>query len=99
MGAVTQLRIMGGAIVLSIATSVFNSYSTPRLMDYMSRYDITRDMIYSTYGIAKLNEADQVAVKAVLTEGFNRQMIVLSAFAAAQIPTSILLWRREPIRV
>lgn len=98
MGAVTQLRVMGGAIVLAIATSVFNSYCTPQLAEYMSRYNITRDAIYSAPGLALLSDKDQEMVKLILAQGFNRQMIVLSAFAAAQIPTSFLLWRKEPIR-
>jgi|TARA_R110002003_G_scaffold79_7_gene7071 hypothetical protein len=99
MGAVTQLRIMGGAIVLAIATSVFNSYTNPQLAEYLSRYSITRDVIYSTQGLARLSIPDQETVRTILARGFNRQMIVLSAFAAAQIPTSFLLWRKEHIRV
>lgn len=99
MGAVTQLRIMGGAIVLAIATSVFNSYSTSQLADYMSRYSITRDAIYSSQGIASLSEIDRQAVKTILARAFNRQMVVLTAFAAAQIPTSFLLWRKQQIKV
>lgn len=99
MAAVTQLRVMGGAIVLAIATSVFNSYCTPQLAGYLSQYDITRHAIYSTQGLVKLSTADHKKVRLILAQGFNRQMIVLSAFATAQIPTSLLLWRKEPIRV
>lgn len=85
--------------MLAIATSVFNSYCTPQLTEYMARYDITRDMIYSAKGINVLNDVDQGAVRGILARGFNRQMIVLSAFAAAQIPATLLLWRKKPIRV
>lgn len=99
MGAVTQLRVMDGAIVLAIATSVFNSYTTPLLSDYLFRYSITRDMIYSTQGLVKLSGPDREAVRAILARGFNRPMIVLSAFATAQIPTSFLLWRKKHIKV
>jgi hypothetical protein len=99
MGTVTQFRIMGGAIVLAIATSVFNSYCAPQLAEYMMRYNIKRDVIYSAQGLTTLSKLDQVAVKLVLARGFNRQMIVLCVFAAAQIPTSLLLWRKEQIRV
>jgi hypothetical protein len=35
MAAGTQLRPMGGAIVLAIATSVFSSYCSPQLAEYM----------------------------------------------------------------
>jgi hypothetical protein len=90
---------MGGAIVLAIATSVFNSYINPLLAEYMSRYHITRDAIYSVQGLARLTAPDQEAVRAILARGFNKQMIVLAVFAAAQIPTSFLMWRKEQIRV
>ncbi|KAH7070078.1 major facilitator superfamily domain-containing protein, partial [Paraphoma chrysanthemicola] len=99
MGAVSQLRIMGGAIVLAIATSVFNSYTGPLLAEYMARYSITRDAIYSAQGIARLTAPDQDAVRNILARGFNKQMIVLAAFAGAQIPTAFMLWRKEHIRV
>ncbi|KAH7385161.1 major facilitator superfamily domain-containing protein [Phaeosphaeria sp. MPI-PUGE-AT-0046c] len=99
MAIVSQLRTMGGAIVLSIVTSVFNSYCTPLLSQHMSHYGLTRDLIYSPRVVATLSDADQASVKAILAAGFNRQMIVLSVFAAAQIPSSLLLWRKEQIRV
>ena len=99
MGIVTQVRVMGGAIVLAIATSIFNSYTTPLLSEYLTRYSLTRDATYSTQGLKTLVEADQGAVRMILARGFNRQMFVLSAFAAAQIPTSLLLWRKDHVRV
>lgn len=89
---------MGGVIVLAIATSVFNSYCTPQLTGYMARYDVTKDVIFSAKGINVLSNMDQGAVRVILARGFNRQMIVLSAFAAAQIPATLLLWRKKPIR-
>jgi len=99
MGTISQLRVMGGAIVLAIATSVFNSYTSPRLGDYLSRYDMTRNSVYSAQGLAKFGAVDREEVRAILATGFNRQMIVLTAFAAAQIPTAALLWRKKSIVV
>jgi uncharacterized membrane protein YfcA len=99
MGAISQLRVMGGAIVLAIATSVFNSYTSPRLVEYLFRYGMTTNSIYSAQGLAKLNAVDKEEVRTILAMGFNRQMIVLSAFAAAQIPAAALLWRKKQIVV
>jgi hypothetical protein len=99
MGAISQLRVMGGAIVLAIATSVFNSYTSPRLVEYLSRYGMTTNAIYSAQSLAKFSVADRDEVRSILAIGFNRQMIVLSAFAAAQIPTAALLWRKKQIVV
>jgi hypothetical protein len=99
MGAVSQMRIMGGAIVLAIATAVFNDYTNSRLAEYLMKYGLTRDALVSVQGMAVVSAVDQEIIRMTLAEGFNRQMIVLTAFAAAQIPTSLLLWRKEQIRV
>jgi hypothetical protein len=99
MGTLSQLRVMGGAIVLAIATSVFNSYTSPRLVEYLSRYDMTTDAVYSAQSLARLSAVDRDEVRSILAMGFNRQMIVLSCFAAAQIPTAALVWRGKQIVV
>jgi hypothetical protein len=90
---------MGGAIMLAIATSVFNSYTTPLLADHMARYSLTRDAIYWAQGLSSLATADQDAVRTIVARGFSRQMIILSAFAAAQISSACLLWRKIHARV
>ena len=89
---------MGGAIVLAIATLLFNSYTTPLLSEYLTRYSVAQDAIFSSQGLEALAEADQGAVRMILARGLNCQMFVLSTFAAAQIPTSLLLWRKDHIR-
>jgi hypothetical protein len=99
LGAISQLRVMGGAIVLAIVTSVFNSYTSPRLVEYLSRYDMTSNAIYSAESFAKLSVPDRDGVRSILETGFNRQMIVLSVFGAAQIPVAALLWRKKQIVV
>jgi hypothetical protein len=99
MGAMSQLRVMGGAIVLAIATSVFNSSTSPRLMEYLSRYSMTTNAVYSAQSLAILSAIDRGEVRSILALGFNRQMVVLSTFAAAQIPTAAFLWRRKKIVV
>jgi uncharacterized membrane protein YfcA len=99
MGAISQLRVMGGAIVLAIATSVFNSCTSPRLVEYLSRYGMTINAIYSAQSLAKFSAVDRDEVRSILATGFNHQMIVLSVFAAAQIPSAALLWRKKQILV
>jgi hypothetical protein len=97
MGAISQLRVMGGAIVLAIATSVFNSYTSPRLAEYLSQYEMIANAVYLAQSLARLSAVDRDEVRTILAMGFNRQMIVLSAFAASQIPTTALLWREKQI--
>jgi small neutral amino acid transporter SnatA (MarC family) len=98
MGTVSQFRIMGGAIVLAIATSVFNGYTKPRISALLPA-EQTAAVFQSATAIAALPPSAQFAVRSTFAHGFNLQMIVLCAFAAAQIPASLLMWKRKQITV
>jgi hypothetical protein len=99
MGAVSQLRVMGGAIVLAIATSVFNSYTRPRLAGFFESAQSSGNPISSMQSLAQFSSEEQASIKAILANGYNLQMYVLCAFAAAQIPSALLLWRKKQILV
>lgn len=99
MGAVTQLRLMGGAIVLAIATSVFNTYTKPRLAHFMGGLKAIDGAIYSAQSLSSLPVHDRAEIRNILAHGYDLQMWVLCAFAAAQIPAALLLWRKQQIRV
>ncbi|PVI01613.1 MFS general substrate transporter [Periconia macrospinosa] len=88
MGAVGQVRIMGGAIVLSIATSVFHSYTKPRLG---AHYHVST----SRFG----HETNPEEVRSIYAQGYNRQMIVLAAFAGAQVLAASLLWKKKQVTI
>ncbi|KAF2649123.1 MFS general substrate transporter [Lophiostoma macrostomum CBS 122681] len=97
MGCVTQLRMLGAAITLAIATSVFNGYTKPRLAAYMVESNMPIVPISSPESLVQFSPEEQVHLRAILAQGYNKQMIVLCAFAAAQIPTTTLLWRKKQI--
>jgi hypothetical protein len=98
MGLVSQLRPMGGAIVLAISTSVFNSYTRPRVADILGSSAAEHGDLSGDY-VAQLPLAQRERVTAVLAHGYNLQMIVLCAFAAAQVPASLLMWKKKQITV
>jgi hypothetical protein len=91
MAAIGQVRIMGGAIVLAIATSVFHSYTRPRLQNILGSADIT-----STH-VSAIGTVLREDVREVFAQGYNLQMIVLCAFAGAQILSIFLMWRKKQI--
>jgi hypothetical protein len=93
MGAVTQFRMMGGAVVLAIATSVFNGHVLPtlRALGLESTEELMLTSGSSIYGEVG-NE-----LRIVLSEGYNRQMLVLCASAASQILAILLLWKKQQI--
>lgn len=99
MGAVAQFRVMGGAIVLSIATSVFNSYTKPRIAELLGASGAAVVYGQSVQSIANLGPLEQQRMRLTLARGYNLQMWVMCAFAALQVPTALLLWRRKPILV
>lgn len=93
MGAVGQVRVMGGAIILSIATSVFNGYTRPRLAKIIGSSE------FESRGYASIPSQFHDEVRGILAHGYNLQMIVLCAFAAAQIPATLLMWQRKQVIV
>ena len=98
MGAVSQLRPMGGAIILAITTSVFNSYTRPRLAEILGPTSGGNSVLSGEF-VARLPSDQRDSARAVLAHGYNLQMIVLCAFGAAQIPAALLMWRKKQITV
>ncbi|KAH9890146.1 putative multidrug resistance protein fnx1 [Xylariomycetidae sp. FL2044] len=91
MGAGSQLRMMGGAVALSISTAVFNTYAQGPLQDLLGSSDT--DML--TQLLPKLSVALQEEVRRILAEGYNRQTLVLCVSAALQVPASLLMWKKK----
>jgi hypothetical protein len=94
MGAANQFRWMGSAFGLAIATAVFNGYTSSRL-EALGVPGLASDYIAGNQGA--LPESLQSSVRDVLSGGYNRQMIVLCAFSAAEIPVTFLLWKTPQI--
>ncbi|KAI0856091.1 MFS multidrug transporter-like protein [Xylaria cubensis] len=94
LGAASQFRMMGSAIAAAVANSVYNGYTRSRLahldISDTAASSITRDTVTSA--------TIEQMTKLVYAGGFNQQMIVLAAFAAAQIPAALLLWKRPQLK-
>jgi hypothetical protein len=90
--------MMGGAIILAIATSVFNSYTNPRLGAVAGLPDDSSLVSLSQYlAEAPVNVKEDIQV--TLTKGYNWQMVVLCVVGALQIPLTLLMWQKKLIRV
>ncbi|CAG8976536.1 hypothetical protein HYALB_00011013 [Hymenoscyphus albidus] len=97
-GAYYEFRILGGAIGLAIATTVFNNYIGDNLSAILAP-EVLQALLQSTFTIEGLPEELKGRVAKVLAEGYNLQMRVTTGFAVAQIFTLGLLWRKNQIRV
>ncbi|KAH9887452.1 MFS multidrug transporter-like protein [Xylariomycetidae sp. FL2044] len=95
LGAANQLRMMGGAIVLSIATAIFSNYTKSSLEEL----GISTSQLAAGQGhyMHTLPEDTQEAARQVLSGGYNRQMVCLAAFAALQLLTMFLLWKKKQV--
>ncbi|KAI0509536.1 putative efflux pump antibiotic resistance protein [Xylaria bambusicola] len=98
LGLATQSRAMGSAIFVAIVTAVFNGYVMYQLAQ-VGVGDLDSISGLGSQGHQPLEASLQDAVRRILSEGYNRQMLVLSASGAAQFLTAFLLWHKNQIRV
>ncbi|XXG96499.1 hypothetical protein Hte_002782 [Hypoxylon texense] len=89
MGAASQFRMMGSAIAAAIVTSVYNGYTQPRLENASIRLGM---------GLVNTTADKDVIMREIYAGGYNQQLLVLAAFAAAQIPAAMLLWKTPQIK-
>jgi hypothetical protein len=90
--------MMGGAVILAIATSVFKVHVMPQLRDLGigSLEDLAKLEQLQT-GIGPLSESFQEDVRSILSRGFNRQILTLCISGAAELPALLLIWKRQQI--
>ena len=98
LGAGNQFRMIGSAIVIAISTSVFNSFMRPELATLLGLTD-TNVIASLGQGLSSLPDDVQIDVRLLLAKGYSRQMLVLCASSAAQIPAALLLWKRKQILI
>ncbi|KAI0532823.1 putative multidrug resistance protein fnx1 [Xylaria digitata] len=95
LGAGSQFRFMGGAIVLAVSTSVFNGYVRPRLESQLGISDAdTLTQILPTISRELQEEA-----RRILAGGYSNQILALAVSAALQIPATLLMWRKVPLKI
>ncbi|KAH7304388.1 major facilitator superfamily domain-containing protein [Stachybotrys elegans] len=100
MGAAGQIRMIGSTVLLAISTSIFNSYSSPRVREIVgSLHTLPEWSLSSSEAIEALPTEIQDNVREVLAEGFNWQILTLCVSAALQIPASLMMLRGKNIRV
>ncbi|KAF2970349.1 hypothetical protein GQX73_g3234 [Xylaria multiplex] len=95
LGAGSQFRFMGGAIVLAVSTSVFNGYVRPRLESQLGISDAdTLTQILPT-----VSRELQEQARRILAGGYSNQILVLAVSAVLQIPATLLMWRKVPLKI
>jgi hypothetical protein len=95
IGAVTQVRVLGGTIGLAISTVVLNSYVKTTLLAELSVQEVAA-ISQSLSALGDLSEAQQLFVRRVFAEGYNRQTRITAVFSGMVVLTALLMWERKP---
>ncbi|KAJ5595531.1 MFS general substrate transporter [Penicillium hispanicum] len=95
MGAITQLRVLGGTISLAICSTILNNHVKPGVLSIVSPGQ-AQAIFDSLSAIQDLTVTQQSAVKRAFAEGYNLQNIFMTALTAVGLLTACFLWERHP---
>jgi hypothetical protein len=96
MGAIAQMRTMGGCIGLAIVTAVHNSYLRSHLGQFLGSSTVEA-LLKSTQAISTLAVSTQAMVRGVEAASYNLQMKILAGFAGGQLLATIMMWQKDQI--
>ncbi|KAI9375344.1 hypothetical protein BJX61DRAFT_494426 [Aspergillus egyptiacus] len=98
LGSITQLRILGGALGVSIATTLLNNTLRTSLQPHLPAGAV--EVLMQDVASAKMLSAmEQSLVQTALADGYQRQLAMVFGFLAAQLGAVGLLWERTVRRL
>ncbi|RFU74580.1 mfs-type transporter [Trichoderma arundinaceum] len=95
MGAITQIRVLGGAISLAICATILNNHLRPKLQSLLGPEEAAL-ILDSLQAIEKLNTTQQAQVRRAFAEGYHLQNIFMAAMTGLGLITSLFLWEKVP---
>ena len=98
MGAITQFRIMGGAIGLSIVNSVMHGMLRSGLAPFLTSVQLG-EVLDSAQNIVGLSPKVREQVLLTFSDSYNVQMRILAGLAAGQIIGTLIMWQKKQIKV
>jgi hypothetical protein len=98
MGAITQFRIMGGAIGLSIVNSVMHGMLRSGLAPILTSRQLN-EVLDSAQYIAGFPPKVREQVLLKFSDSYNVQMRILAGLAAGQIIGTLIMWQKKQIKV
>ena len=100
MGAITQVRVLGGTIGLAICTAILNAHVHHGVALLSLSPQQTTAILQSVSSVSDLgNPAAEKAVRKVFAEAYNEQMRVMTYFSAVVFLAALLTWEKRPRRV
>ena len=94
MGAITQVRVLGGTIGLAISSTILNNHLASNLPSLLSPADI-QQIADSVQYVNTLPDATRDAVRQVFADGFNTQLRAMMYFSVVVWIFAATLWERK----
>ncbi|KAK8060029.1 MFS multidrug transporter [Apiospora saccharicola] len=95
MGAITQIRVLGGTVGLAISATILNNHLASYLPPLLTPSEM-QQVAQALSFVNSLPDATQEAVRQVFTDGYNSQMRVMLYFSAANwLRAALLLWEKK----
>ncbi|KAJ3459547.1 hypothetical protein FSOLCH5_014008 [Fusarium solani] len=95
MGALTQIRVLGGTVSLAICATILNNQLAPKL-DRVVTPEQAAAIYDSISAVNDLNSTQKAAVRQAFAEGYNLQNIFMTVMSALGLITSFFLWEKNP---
>lgn len=95
IGAITQIRVLGGTIGLAVLAQILNNHVSHRLSDIIDP-SILHEVLNSASTIDQLSPTQQYAVREAFAEGYTLLMKVLSGFSGLVLIIALFMWDGEP---
>jgi hypothetical protein len=92
------VRVLGGIIGLTIATTLFNRRSQYALADTLTASQIS-SLLESPLASLSFSAAQQEKVRTVFAEMFSLQMRVMMFISAVSVVVSLFSWERRPVSI
>lgn len=89
-----QIRFLGGLIGLSIASNVMNSYLKSHLKEILTP-DALVALLKSPKILITFGPDLQEKIIEVFARSYDLQYTLMIAFAAAQFPAVVMIWKRK----
>lgn len=99
MGALTQVRVLGGTIGLAICSTVLKNHVRSRLLESSTSIITPKQLQLISGSLAVIDTfppSQQAAIRTAFAEGYNRQMRIMTVFSGAALLTSLLIWEPKP---
>ncbi|KAF1994393.1 MFS multidrug transporter-like protein [Amniculicola lignicola CBS 123094] len=98
MGAITQFRVMGEAIGVSIVNTAMHSYLRSELAPILTSTELAA-ILSSAGAIRSMTPFKQEGSLNAMAEGYQLQFRILSGLAGMQIFGSIMMWQKKQITI